>query len=208
MSRLSLSADQHCERRRQTLLLPPLHLCRGHREHPAGVQRLPGHHPENAPAAVRTLVMGDCLHQPSVFLSTILHPWGTLPLPPHPTKKPLTTPDHPSCRGLWSTTEVCQILFLFLNSFLYFFFFFLSLRPIHPHFTIVKWRLGNKIVVCRLFLFFLLSILPFECLDFCHSTKPRATSSFAPLCPSVFGFCHWTWTAGCGHMKHTYRTSV
>lgn len=50
---LPFLADQHCEWRRQTLLLPPLHLRRGHREHPAGVQRLPGHHPENAPAAMQ-----------------------------------------------------------------------------------------------------------------------------------------------------------
>lgn len=48
--------DQHCDRGRQALLLPTLHLCRGHREHPQGVQRLPRHHPENAPQTVRTLV--------------------------------------------------------------------------------------------------------------------------------------------------------
>lgn len=69
LSHLSLSADQHCERRWQTLLLSTLHLCCGHREHPTGVQRLPGHHPENAPAAVRTLVMGDVsVRRPCVFL--------------------------------------------------------------------------------------------------------------------------------------------
>lgn len=99
---VSSSADQHCERRRQTLLLPPLHLRRWHREYPAGVQRLPGHHPENAPAAVRTLVMGDRLRQPSVFcfvffFSTILQPWRTFPpappwlFTPHPQKKPTPT---------------------------------------------------------------------------------------------------------------------
>lgn len=34
----------------------------------------------------------------------------------HPTSPEETHPDRPSCRGLWSTTEVCQILFLFLTS--------------------------------------------------------------------------------------------
>lgn len=75
LSPLSLSADQHCEWRWQTLLLSTLHLCRGHREHPTGVQRLPGHHPENAPAAVRTLVMGHVgVRRPCVFL----HPFHIL----------------------------------------------------------------------------------------------------------------------------------
>ncbi len=32
-------------------------MCSGHRKHPPGLQRLPRHHPENAPAAVRTLVI-------------------------------------------------------------------------------------------------------------------------------------------------------
>lgn len=86
---LSLSADQHCERRWQTLLLSTLHLCCGHREHPTGVQRLPGHHPENAPAAVRTLVMGDVsVRRPCVFL----HRSTSFPLLPSPAPQPLCNP--------------------------------------------------------------------------------------------------------------------
>lgn len=40
---------------------------------------------------------------------------------------PSATPDRPSCQGLWSTTEVCQI-FLVSSSF----FFFFSFTPPHP----------------------------------------------------------------------------
>lgn len=54
----SLTEDQHSEWRRQTLLLPSLHLRRRHREHPARLQRLPRHHPEDAPPPVRALVIG------------------------------------------------------------------------------------------------------------------------------------------------------
>lgn len=111
LSHLSLSADQHCERWWQTLLLPTLHLCRGHREHPTGVQRLPGHHPENAPAAVRTLVMGAFVGPPPFYILEELFLFFLLLL-----LNPSATPDRPSCQGLWSTTEVCQI-FLVYSSF-------------------------------------------------------------------------------------------
>ncbi|CAG03238.1 unnamed protein product [Tetraodon nigroviridis] len=43
----------------ETLLLPPLYLRRGHGEHPTRLQRLSRHHPEDAPAAVRALVMRE-----------------------------------------------------------------------------------------------------------------------------------------------------
>lgn len=119
LSHLSLSADQHCERWWQTLLLPTLHLCCGHREHPTGVQRLPGHHPENAPAAVRTLVMGAFVGPPPFHILEELFLFFLLLL-----LNPSATPDRPSCQGLWSTTEVCQI-FLVSSSFFYFYFFHL-----------------------------------------------------------------------------------
>lgn len=63
--------DKHGERRRPALLLPALHLRRGHGEHPPGVQRLPGHHPADAPAPVRTLVRGLTL-EPVVLKSLLL----------------------------------------------------------------------------------------------------------------------------------------
>lgn len=50
--------DQHSKRGREALLLPPLHLRRRHRKHPQGLQRLSRHHPADAPAAVRAVVMG------------------------------------------------------------------------------------------------------------------------------------------------------
>lgn len=52
-----VSENKYRKRRRPSLLLPPFHMCSGHRKHPAGVQRLQRHHPENAPAAVWTLVI-------------------------------------------------------------------------------------------------------------------------------------------------------
>lgn len=51
--------DQHSERGREALLLPPLHLRRRHGKHPPCLQRLSRHHPEDAPAAVRAVVMGE-----------------------------------------------------------------------------------------------------------------------------------------------------
>lgn len=60
-------------------------------------------------------------------------------------------PKHPSCRGLWSTTEVCQILFLTSNLF-----FSDRFIPVSP-----SWKKDwNR--VCCLFLFFLLLIPPFR----------------------------------------------
>ena len=53
---MSTTENQHCKRWWQTLLLPPFYLCRGHREHSPGLQRLPRHHSENAPSTVRALV--------------------------------------------------------------------------------------------------------------------------------------------------------
>lgn len=50
------AAHQHGHGRRQALLLPALHVCRGHREHPPRLQRLQGHHPADAPQAVRAPV--------------------------------------------------------------------------------------------------------------------------------------------------------
>lgn len=55
---VSFSEDQHSQRGRTALLLPPLHLCRRHRKHPPRLQWLSRHHTEDASAAVRALVMG------------------------------------------------------------------------------------------------------------------------------------------------------
>lgn len=55
--------DQHSEWFGQTLLLPALHLRRGHGEHPSCLQRLSWHHPEDAPPAVRALVIGRRCHR-------------------------------------------------------------------------------------------------------------------------------------------------
>ncbi|XP_040062628.1 guanine nucleotide-binding protein G(s) subunit alpha isoform X2 [Ixodes scapularis] len=63
-----IPAHQHSQWRWQALLLPTLHLCRGHGEHPPRIQRLPRHHPEDAPPPVRALVMCTC----SPFLLSLL----------------------------------------------------------------------------------------------------------------------------------------
>lgn len=55
------SEDQHSKRRRPPLLLPTLHVRSGHGEHPARLQWLPRHHPENASSPVRALVIGRAL---------------------------------------------------------------------------------------------------------------------------------------------------
>ena len=55
----SSTEDQHSKRGREALLLPPLHLCCWHGKHPPCLQRLSRHHPEDAPATVRAVVMGE-----------------------------------------------------------------------------------------------------------------------------------------------------
>lgn len=53
------SEDQHSQRGRTPLLLPPLHLRSRHGKHPPRLQWLSRYHTEDAPTAVRALVMGS-----------------------------------------------------------------------------------------------------------------------------------------------------
>lgn len=53
------SEDQYSQWRWETLLLPPLYLRCGHGEHPTRLQWLSRHHPADAPAAVRAIVMRE-----------------------------------------------------------------------------------------------------------------------------------------------------
>ena len=56
-------AYQHGKWRRETLLLPPLHMCSRHRKHQAGLQRLSGYNPADAPQTVRAAVTPASLRQ-------------------------------------------------------------------------------------------------------------------------------------------------
>ncbi len=68
--------DQHSKRGREALLLPPLHLRRRYGKHPARLQRLSRHHPADAPAAVRAVVMGEerCLAKNTKTHRTMKNP--------------------------------------------------------------------------------------------------------------------------------------
>lgn len=102
-----------------------------------------------------------------------------------PHKETLNNPRPPllsrTMKYYWSVSNPLPLL----NSLSFCTSFFFSLRPIHPHFTIVKWRLGNKVVVCRLFFFIFLSIFPFECLIFVIPLS-LGLPPFLPLCVLLF----------------------
>lgn len=73
--------DQHSKWWWEALLLPPLHLCCRHREHPARLQWLSRHHPADAPATVRAVVMRKerCLAKNTKTLWTMENPEPRVP---------------------------------------------------------------------------------------------------------------------------------
>ena len=82
---LCVSDNQHSQWRGEALLLSPLHLRRGHREHPARLPGLSRHHPAHAPPTVRALVIGPGESATVTSLTNQETDWNILVSPQHKT---------------------------------------------------------------------------------------------------------------------------
>lgn len=76
---VSIIENQHSQWWRTTLLLPPLHLCGGHGEHPPCLQWLSRHHSADAPAAVRALVMDSSRTCSALLPAYLALPYRKMP---------------------------------------------------------------------------------------------------------------------------------